>query len=87
MAPLLIVALIIFSDIVYLASRSTAILTLLSRFIMRWILLVIFAEIIFIVFSVLTLYAHPAAVDGFYGLAAIKKSVNTCFKIPASTFL
>jgi len=85
-APLIIVALIIFSDIVYLASHATAMLTF-SRFIIRWVLLIIFAEILFIVFSVLTLYAYPAAVDGFYGLTAIKKSVNTCFKIPASTFL
>jgi len=84
MMPLLVAVSIILSDIIYLVSRPE----LLSFWsLIRWLLLIIFAEILFIIFSVLTLYAYPAAVDGFYGLTAIKKSINTCLKMPANTFL
>ncbi|MDW8034230.1 MAG: stage II sporulation protein M [Nitrososphaerota archaeon] len=50
-------------------------------------MVIIIAEILIIVFSVLTVYVYPAAADGSYGLAAIKKSIITCFKIPANTFV
>lgn len=85
MIPQLIAISVILSDIVYLASHELESLTFWK--VLGWLSILTLAQVVVIVLSVFTLYAYPAAADGSYGLAAIRKSVNTCFKMPANTFL
>lgn len=74
--PILIVISVIISDMIYLSYQIS-----------KGILLIMLTGLFLIVFSVLTVYAYPAAADGYYGFNAIKKSINTCLNIPANTFL
>ncbi|MBO3800527.1 MAG: stage II sporulation protein M [Candidatus Brockarchaeota archaeon] len=87
--PILIVISVIISDITYLSSSqmSKGIISPIGYRFIVWLLLLILAEIFIIIFSVLTVYAYPAAADGYYGLNAIKKSIGTFFSMPANTFL
>ncbi|MEM1557768.1 MAG: stage II sporulation protein M [Thermoproteota archaeon] len=88
MVPILIVISVIISDIIYLSSQiSKGIISPIGYRLIFWLLLLIFAEIFITIFSVSTVYAYPAAADGYYGLNAIKKSIGTCFNMPANTFL
>jgi uncharacterized membrane protein SpoIIM required for sporulation len=86
--PIFLVIALIFSDIIYLSSHVSEVLEFsLWAKIFGWLALAIIAEVFTLILSVLTLYAYPATVDGFHGFAAVKRSVNTCFKIPADTFV
>ncbi|MEM1548666.1 MAG: stage II sporulation protein M [Thermoproteota archaeon] len=88
MVPILVVIYVIISDIIYLSSQiSKGIVSPVGYRLIVWLLLLILAGIFIIIFSVLTVYAYPAAADGYYGLNAIKKSIGTCFNMPANTFL
>ncbi|MEM2584857.1 MAG: stage II sporulation protein M, partial [Thermoproteota archaeon] len=85
---ILVVIYVIISDIIYLSSQiSKGIVSPVGYRLIVWLLLLILAGIFIIIFSVLTVYAYPAAADGYYGLNAIKKSIGTCFNMPANTFL
>ncbi|MBO3769026.1 MAG: stage II sporulation protein M [Candidatus Brockarchaeota archaeon] len=86
--PLLITMGVIISEIIYLSSQiSKGIIPSMGYRFVFWLMLIILSMIFIIVFSVLTLYAYPAVADGYYGLNAIKKSIGTCFSMPANTFL
>ncbi|MEM3712552.1 MAG: stage II sporulation protein M [Thermoproteota archaeon] len=86
--PLLITVTVIISDIIYLSSQiSKGIIPSMGYRFIFWLILIILSMIFIVVFSVLTLYAYPAVADGYYGLNAIKKSISTCFNIPANTLL
>ena len=82
--PLLAALVPILLDAFSLVSTSPDPLALLNR-LSLWLGLGVFALILTMVLTVLTVYAYPAAASGAYGFSSVRRSVRTCLSLPANT--
>lgn len=86
--PISLVLVWIFFDVLNLSTRGLDQLQH-SLFIIDklflWLGFILLALIFTSIFIVLTLYAYPAAINGFYGFASIKKSIMVCKELPIDT--
>ncbi|MGC8831756.1 MAG: stage II sporulation protein M [Thermoproteota archaeon] len=52
-----------------------------------WYELILLAVLFTLVSVLATLYAYPAAAEGSYGLAAVRRSIGACLRLPANTIV
>ncbi|MEM2088506.1 MAG: stage II sporulation protein M [Thermoproteota archaeon] len=52
-----------------------------------WYRLMLLAVLFTLFLVFITVYAYPAATEGAYGLAAVKKSIGTCLTLPVNTII
>lgn len=52
-----------------------------------WYGLILFAVFLTLVSVFLTVYAYPAAAEGSYGFAAIRRSIGVCLRLPVNTIV
>ena len=86
--PISLVLTWIFFDILHLSTMSLDQLQY-SLFIINklllWLGFILLALIFTLIFTVLTIYAYPVAINGFYGFTAIKKSIMVCKELLIDT--
>ncbi|MEM3130234.1 MAG: stage II sporulation protein M [Nitrososphaerota archaeon] len=86
--PISLALVLIFLDILNLSTmgleRLSHSLFIIDKFLL-WLGFILIALIFTLIFTVLTLYTYPAAINGFYGFSSIKKSIMVCKELPIDT--
>lgn len=52
-----------------------------------WYGLILFAVFLTLISVFLTVYAYPAAAEGYYGFAAVRRSMEACLRLPVNTIV
>jgi len=85
--PISLVLILIFFDILHLSTIGLEQLKypLFFNKLFLWLGFILIALIFTLIFTLLTLYAYPVAMNGLYGFAAIRKSIMICKELPIDT--